>query len=145
MEQRIFSEHTRQIVDPADFLDLVSYRNPTHNILNLRKVVGDEKYILLLDKFSGSYTRFPTSKNLLEAIQDIVLVHLWEEVKEQKASNSVAAWNEAETRFIKHAQKMGMEYKAAARRAKGIIKELVTARTWANAHEAQGQKAGVLS
>lgn len=142
--ERIFSEHTRQMVEPSDFLDLVSHRNPTHNIINLRAVVGDEKYILLLDKFSGSYTRFPTAKNLMEAIQDIVLVRLWEEVKEKKASQNLAAWNEADARFVKQAQRMGMEYKAAVRRAKGITKELVVARNWANEHElSRGQKAGV--
>ncbi len=133
--ENIFSQHARQHVEPADFLDLVSYRNQQHNITNLRAVVGDEKYILLLDKFAGSYTRFPTPKNVLAAIDEIMLAQLWVDLKEKSRQPGLIKWNEAETRFIRQAGKMGLEYEQAKRRAKAVLKELVKARNWANLHE----------
>lgn len=135
----IFNQQARQYVEPADFLDLVSYRNQQHNITNLRAVVGDEKYIMLLDKFAGSYTRFPTPKNALQAIDDIMLAQLWHDLQEKAGQKGLVAWNEAETRFIRQAGKMGMDYKQAKRRAKTVLKELITARQWANLHDINRQ------
>ncbi len=131
----IFSQHARQHVEPADFLDLVSYRNQQHNITNLRAVVGDEKYILLLDKFAGSYTRFPTPKNVLLAIDEILLAQLWVDLKEKSGLPGLIKWNEAETRFVRQGTKMGLDYKQSKRRATTVLKELLKARTWANLHE----------
>jgi len=131
----IFSQYARQHIEPADFLDLVSYRNQQHNITNLRAVVGDEKYILLLDKFSGSYTRFPTPRNSMQAVDDIMLAQLWADLKDKAGQKGLVEWNEAETRFIRQAAKMGMEYQQAHRRAATVLKELIKARQWANMHD----------
>ncbi len=136
---KLLPDYTKQLIDTCDFLDLVSYRNPQHNILNLRAVVGDEKYMALLDKFAGNYTRFPTTKNALEAVDDLLLVNYFHILQDAKAAAKKTgkndAWNAAEARFITHGQKMGMDYRNAQRRARTITKELVSARTWVNNHE----------
>jgi hypothetical protein len=136
--EKLLTDHQRQIVDTCDYLDLVSFRNPQHNILNLRDIVGDEKYLTLMDKFAGNYTRFPTAKNALEAVDDLILITLWEDLNDKKKNGTTDQWNAAEAVFIKHGQKMGLKFINAKRRARAVTKELVQARNWVNDHEKKG-------
>jgi hypothetical protein len=92
--------------------------------------VGDAKMVALLDKFGGTYIRFPTASHTLQAANDIALCLLYEELKKAFATRNPVLWQEAETRFIKFAERQGLNYLQAKKKSKAIYKELQEANTW---------------
>ncbi len=87
--------------------------------------------IALLDRFAGTYIRFPTASHTLQAANDVALCLLYEELKKAFATRNPTVWQEAETRFIKFAERQGLSYLQAKKKSKGIYKELIAANQWA--------------
>lgn len=84
----------------------------------------------LLDKFAGTYIRFPTASHVLQSANDVALSILYEELKKAFATRNPVLWQEAETRFIKFAERQGMSYLQAKKKSKAIRKELDAANQW---------------
>lgn len=121
-------------VGNKDVLDLLCYRNKT-NILALRQHMGDHAFLGVLDKFSGTYIRFPKIERVIDTINDAILAMMFEDLREKARKRAdgqedVAAWNEAEARFFKFADKTGVKHEVAKKRARGILRELQKIRGW---------------
>jgi hypothetical protein len=129
MEHHILTLASREAIDESAFLDLLCYRHQRHHILSLRSVLGDEYVVMLLNRFSAMYVRFPTPRKSQEAADDLILSVLWREMKE-KSKGPPLDWNEAEGKFIRQAQRMGLNYKKACVRARAVNKELEKAQAW---------------
>ena len=126
----ILTPSTRDAIDETQFLDLLCYRHQRHHILSLREVLGDEYVVHLLNRFSSMYVRFPTPRKSQEAADDLILSVLWQDMKAKAKSENAIAWAEAEAKFIKHGQRMGLPFNKAAARARVVTKELEKARGW---------------
>ena len=112
-----------------DVLDLVCFRNKT-NILALRQYLGDTAFIAILDKFAGTYVRFPKAEWIYQSMEDSVLAMLYDNMKVQKKSGGVKAWNDAEFRFNKQCEKMKITFETGQRRAHSVLKEMRQVREW---------------
>ena len=117
-------------IDSKEFLNYICYKHQKHNLLSLRDIVGDAGLVALLDKFGGTYIRFPTASHTLQAANDVVLSMLYEELKKAFATRNPTLWQEAETRFTKFAERQGMNYLQGKKKAKAIRKELEEANSW---------------
>lgn len=130
---------TKSLIDTKGVLDLFCFRNKT-NILSLREILGDETFLMLLDRFNGQYIRFPKFEKLSEIWEDAVLAELHSALsaanravprgdKEDKkpALLKVVA---IEQKFLKHCEKMKIDYKTAVRRVKAIKADLKKAAQW---------------
>lgn len=121
-------------VRTKDVLDLLCFRNKT-NILALRQHMGDEAFLAILDKFAGTYIRFPKPERVVDTMNDAILATLYIDMREKARRREgvpvdLVAWHEAEARFFKHAQKTGVKHEVAKARARGIIRELERTRGW---------------
>lgn len=121
-------------VQTKDVLDLLCFRNKT-NILALRQHMGDHAFLGVLDKFSGTYIRFPKVERVFDTIDDAILATLFQDMREKAKKRGdgtvdLAAWQEAEIRFFRHAEKTGVKHEVAKARARGILRELNKVQTW---------------
>lgn len=117
-------------IDSKAFLNFICYKHQRHNLLSLREIVGEAGMVTLLDRFSGTYVRFPTASHVLQAANDIALCMLYEELKKAFATRNPTLWQEAETRFIKFAERQGLSYLQAKKKSKAIFKEMEAANQW---------------
>lgn len=117
-------------IDSKEFLNFLCYKHQRHNLLSLREVVGEAGMVLLLDRFSGTYVRFPTASHVLQSANDVALSMLYRELLKAFATRNPVLWQEAETRFIKFAERQGLSYLQAKKKSKAIRKELEAANQW---------------
>ncbi len=128
-------EHTG--IDLCDMLDLLAMRNPTHNIVHLREIVGDSVFSEILCRYNGTYTRMPTGKRTQGAIDDVRLVKLWWEYEASLGKDSNAIM-EKQDLFMKHAKRMGISaFSVAVRRARAVAREMDKAAMWNHQHSAK--------
>lgn len=120
----------RPAINSKDFLNYICYRHQRHNLLDLRNIVGEAGLVTLLDRFAGTYVRFPGPSHTLQAANDIALCMLYEELKKAFATRNPVTWQEAETRFIKFAERQGLTYLQAKKKSKATYKELQEANEW---------------
>ena len=124
----------RETVAPAlnssDFLNLICFKHQKHNLVSLREIVGDKGLITLLDRFAGTYIRFPTASHTLDAVNEVYLAILYQDLKVKAKGIDPVAWNEAEKRFNKFAERMGLKGTKARTTAKNILKEIEKANSW---------------
>ena len=114
-----------------DLITYICYKHQKHNIMNLRKVVGDEGLLALLNKFAGTYTRFPTITNIVELANKVHLITLYDELKAAAVSGNPKTWQDAEDKFVKFAQnKFEMTYPNAKLHVKKLKIELQAAQQW---------------
>lgn len=125
----ISNELKKQEIKPVDVLDLICFRSKT-NILALREYVGDHAFLSILDKFAGTYVKFPKADKVYEVVEDATLAMLYEIMKEKKKANNLREWNDAEFRFNKQCEKMGIKWEVGRRRAVTILNELRQVHIW---------------
>lgn len=121
-------------VSKQDVLDILCFRNKT-NILALRQHMGDEAFMAVLDKFSGTYIRFPKIERVIDTMNDAILATLFLDMRRKSRKGpdgtvDAKAWHEAEVRFFKQADKSGVKHEVAKARARGILKELESVKGW---------------
>lgn len=128
-DSMISNELKKQEIKSSDILDLICYRSKT-NILALREYVGDHAFLAILDKFAGTYIKFPKADKVYEVVEDATLAMLYEIMKEKKRSKNLREWNDAEFRFNKQCDKMGIKWEVGRRRAVTILSELRQVHIW---------------
>ncbi len=117
-------------IDSKEFLNYICFKHQRHNLLSLRDIVGEAGMVALLDRFAGTYIRFPTASHVLQEANDIALCMLYQELKKAFATRNPTLWQEAETKFIHFAERQGMDYLQAKIKSKKIYKSLTEANQW---------------
>lgn len=117
-------------LDSTSFINLICFRHQKHNLDKLREITGDKGLVTLLDKFAGTYVRFPTASHTLDAVNEVYLGLLYQDLKLKAKGLDPVAWNEAEKRFNKFAERMGLKGNKARLKAKEILKEIDKANVW---------------
>jgi hypothetical protein len=126
---------TMTLKQKEELVNFICYKHQKNNIMNLRKVVGDEGLLSLLNKFAGTYTKFPPITQIVQLANQLHLVTLYDELKAAAVSGDPSKWQEAENRFVKFAE-MKFEltdYTTAKLRAKQLKMEFAKAKEWVEA------------
>ena len=115
-----------------DLITFICFKHQKNNLLNLRKVVGDEGLLTLLNKFASTFTKFPSITQIVNLANQLHMVYLYEELKAAAVSGDPVKWQEAENKFNKFCQsKLDLEnYTDAKIQAKKYKKDIESARQW---------------
>lgn len=133
-------------IEPKAILDLFCFRNPT-NMLFLRKFLGDEDFLALLDNFNGMYIRFPKHEKMVEIWEEAVLAELHTAIvagnrelrpllnpktkeETEKRDAVLLKVGRLEFKFQRMCDKLKIDYKTGQRRARAVKKELKKAAQW---------------
>ncbi len=123
-------ETIQPALDSSVFVNLICYRHQKHNLMTLRDIVGDKGLVTLLDRFAGTYIRFPTASHTLQTVNEVYLAMLYQDLKTKAKGTDPMAWHNAEKKFAKFAERIGYTILKARKLSKNILKELDEANKW---------------
>jgi len=115
---------------PVSLVDFICYKNSKSALQEIRLWIGDEKFLDMLNMFSGSYILIPQGEKLSSLYHDYMAALAIQRIRIARRGKDLSGWNQQEGELIKIAKRSKLRDKTVYKRGLKTLKMMDRIKRW---------------